>query len=134
METAAKRLVFEVTLTEDQGNRLRRREHARRCQSAVLDEMIAKLKADPTGGFIEVEGYTDNIGAPPYNERLGLERAKTVKRYLHEQHQMPLHKINVISYGEDQSGRAQHHPGRARAEPPRRRPRALLSALSYAAP
>jgi outer membrane protein OmpA-like peptidoglycan-associated protein len=24
-----------------------------------------------------------------------------VKRYLHEQHQMPLHKMNVISYGEE---------------------------------
>jgi outer membrane protein OmpA-like peptidoglycan-associated protein len=24
-----------------------------------------------------------------------------VKRYLYEQHQVPLHKINVISYGED---------------------------------
>jgi len=24
-----------------------------------------------------------------------------VKRYLYEHHQVPLHKINVISYGED---------------------------------
>ena len=32
---------------------------------------------------------------------LGLNRAEAVKRYLHEQHQLPLHKINVISYGED---------------------------------
>ena len=35
------------------------------------------------------------------NEKLGLERAEAVKRYLYEQHQIPLHKINVISYGED---------------------------------
>ena len=35
------------------------------------------------------------------NKRLGLERAENVKRYLYEQHQVPLHKINVISYGEE---------------------------------
>ena len=30
-----------------------------------------------------------------------MERAEAVKRYLYEQHQIPLHKMNVISYGED---------------------------------
>ena len=35
------------------------------------------------------------------NERLGLARAEAVKRYLYEHHQIPLHKINVISYGEE---------------------------------
>jgi outer membrane protein OmpA-like peptidoglycan-associated protein len=34
-----------------------------------------------------------------YNTRLGLARADTVKDYFY-QHQVPLHKINVISYGE----------------------------------
>ena len=53
------------------------------------------------GGFIEIEGHTDNAGAKDFNQRLGLERAEHVKRYLYEQHQVPLHKINVISYGED---------------------------------
>jgi peptidoglycan-associated lipoprotein len=100
METAAKRLVFEVTLSEDQGNFGFGGAAMPDDAKARLDEMIGKLKADPTGGFIEVEGYTDNVGGAAYNERLGLERAETVKRYLHEQHQMPLHKINVISYGE----------------------------------
>jgi outer membrane protein OmpA-like peptidoglycan-associated protein len=32
---------------------------------------------------------------------LGLERAENVKRYIYEQHQVPLHRINVISYGEE---------------------------------
>ena len=36
-----------------------------------------------------------------YNEKLGMERAEAVKRYLYEQHQIPLHRMNVISYGED---------------------------------
>ena len=30
-----------------------------------------------------------------------LERAGNVKRYLYETHQVPLHKISIISYGED---------------------------------
>ena len=50
------------------------------------------------------------------NYKLGLERAEAVKRYLYEQHQVPLHKINVISYGEEKpiapnktkAGRAQN--------------------------
>ena len=35
------------------------------------------------------------------NEKIGMERAEAVKRYLYEQHQIPLHRMNVISYGED---------------------------------
>jgi outer membrane protein OmpA-like peptidoglycan-associated protein len=30
-----------------------------------------------------------------------MNRAEAVKRYLYEQHLLPLHKMNVISYGED---------------------------------
>ena len=59
------------------------------------------MKADPKGAFFEIEGHTDNVGDAKVNEQLGLERAEAVKRYLYEQHQIPLHKMNVISYGED---------------------------------
>ena len=41
-----------------------------------------------------------NVGDKELNYQLGLERAEAVKRYLYAQHQIPLHKINVISYGE----------------------------------
>ena len=63
--------------------------------------MVNQLKADPKGVYIEIEGHTDNVGEPSINEQLGLERAEAVKRYLYEKHQVPLHKINVISYGEE---------------------------------
>ena len=47
---------------------------------------------------------------------IGLERAQAVQRYLYEQYQVPLHKMNVISYGEEKpvapnktkAGRAQN--------------------------
>jgi peptidoglycan-associated lipoprotein len=35
------------------------------------------------------------------NQRIGEARAEAVKRYLYEAHQVPLHKINVISWGEE---------------------------------
>ena len=63
--------------------------------------MIKQIKADPKGAYFEIEGHTDNVGDAKTNERIGLERAESVNRYLYEQHQVPLHKMNVISYGED---------------------------------
>ena len=98
---ASRRLVYEVTLSEDQGNFRFGRTDLPDEAKVRLDELVNQLKADPRGIFIEIEGHTDNVGSKELNERLGLERAETVKRYLYEQHQVPLHKINVISYGED---------------------------------
>jgi outer membrane protein OmpA-like peptidoglycan-associated protein len=101
VEAAARKLIFEVTLSEDQGNFAFNKAELPDPAKARLDQVVADLKADPKTIFIEVEGHTDNVGAPEVNERIGLERAEAVKRYLYEQHQVPLHKINVISYGED---------------------------------
>jgi outer membrane protein OmpA-like peptidoglycan-associated protein len=101
VETRARRLIYEVTLSEDQGNFLFDGAALPDAAKARLDQMVNQLKADPKGIFIEIEGHTDNVGTAAYNEHLGLERADVVKRYLYEQHQVPLHKINVISYGED---------------------------------
>jgi outer membrane protein OmpA-like peptidoglycan-associated protein len=116
IETASRRLVYEVTLSEDQGNFKFGKTMLPDEAKARIDEVINQLKADPKGVFIEIEGHTDNVGGKELNERLGMERAETVKRYLYEQHQVPLHKINVISYGEekpvapnkDRQGRAQN--------------------------
>ena len=66
-----------------------------------IDQMVTSLKEDPKNVFIEIEGHTDNVGNPVTNEKIGLERAQAVERYLYEQHQIPLHKMNVISYGQD---------------------------------
>ena len=68
---------------------------------ASIDDLIGKLKEDPQGVYIEIEGHTDTTGPSTLNERLALERAEAVKRYLYEHHQVPLHKMNVISYGEE---------------------------------
>jgi len=101
VDRASKRLVFEVVLSEDQGNFKFAKTDLPDEAKAKLDELIVKIKADPKGAYFEIEGHTDNIGDKLVNERIGLERAEAVKRYLYEQHQIPLHKMNVISYGEE---------------------------------
>jgi peptidoglycan-associated lipoprotein len=101
LDKASKKLVYEVVLSEDEGNFKFAKTVLPDEAKAKLDQMIAMIKADPKGAYFEIEGHTDNIGDPKTNARIGLERAESVKRYLYEQHQIPLHKMNVITYGED---------------------------------
>ena len=101
LEKASKRLVYEVVLSEDQGNFKFGKFDLPDEAKAKLDQMMQQIKADPKGAYFEIAGYTDSIGSKEYNEKLGLERADAVKRYLYEQHQIPLHRMNVISYGEE---------------------------------
>jgi outer membrane protein OmpA-like peptidoglycan-associated protein len=98
---ASRKLVYEVTLSEDQGQFKSGKFELPDTAKARLDEVIGQLKADTKNVFIEIEGHTDNVGDKAFNETLGMERAEAVKRYLYEQHQIPLHKMNVISYGEE---------------------------------
>jgi len=110
----SRRLVYEVTLSEDQGNFRFGRTILPDEAKARLDQMVNQLKTDPKNIYIEIEGHTDNVGGQELNQRLGLERAESVKRYLYEQHQVPLHKINVISYGEEKPvGDNKRRDGRA---------------------
>ena len=101
LERASKKLVYEVVLSEDEGNFKFAKTILPDEAKAKLDDMIKQIKADPNGAYFEIEGHTDNVGDAETNERIGLERAESVKRYLYEQHQVPLHKMNVISYGEE---------------------------------
>lgn len=101
IEASSKRLLFEVVLSEDQGNFKFGKADLPDGVKTRIDELIANLKADPRGNYVEIEGHTDATGDKRLNERIGLERAEAVKRYLYEMHQVPLHKMNVISYGED---------------------------------
>ena len=100
VETSIKRLIFEVVLSNDQGNFGLGEADLPDDVRARLDELVTKLKQNPAGNFIEIEGHTDATGSTEANERLGLARAENVKRYLYETYQIPLHKMNVISYGE----------------------------------
>ena len=116
LDKASKKLVFEVVLNEDQGNFTFGKTELPDEAKAKLDQMISQIKADPKGAYFEIEGHTDDVGSKELNQKLGLDRAESVKLYLYEKHQIPLHKMNVISYGEDKpvapnktkAGRAQN--------------------------
>jgi len=101
MDKANKRLVYEVVLSEDQGNFKFGKTTLPDEAKQRLDQMVAQLKQDPKAIYLEIEGHTDNVGDKKINEKIGMERAEAVKRYLYEQYQIPLHKMNVISYGEE---------------------------------
>ena len=62
VEKASKRIVYETTLSEDQGNFKFGKANLPDEAKARLDEVVKQLKANPNGAFIEVEGYTDNRG------------------------------------------------------------------------
>ncbi len=99
---AGRKLVYEVTLSEDQGNFKFGKTELPDEAKARIDQVVSQLKGESGKDlYIEVEGHTDNVGDKELNYQLGLERAEAVKRYLYAQHQIPLHKINVISYGEE---------------------------------
>ena len=116
IERASKRLVYEVVLSEDKGDFKFGQAVVPEAAVGEIDQLVQQLKSNPNGAFIEIEGHTDNTGGKDINYKLGLDRAESVKRYIYETHQVPLHKINVISYGEEKpiapnntrAGRAQN--------------------------
>jgi len=67
---------------------------------AILDDLASKVKGLDRGVYLEIEGHTDNIGSEDYNEHLGELRAEAVRNYLAEKAGIPLHVMNVISFGE----------------------------------
>jgi outer membrane protein OmpA-like peptidoglycan-associated protein len=100
--SAGRKLVYEVTLSEDQGNFKFNKSDLPDEAKARLDQVVGQLKGQAGKDiYIEIEGHTDNVGGKETNYDIGMKRAEAVKEYLYTQHQIPLHKINVISYGED---------------------------------
>jgi outer membrane protein OmpA-like peptidoglycan-associated protein len=101
VEASTKRLVYEVVISEDQGKFKFGSAALPEDVQKRIDEMIADLKTNPRGSYVEIEGHTDSSGDKLVNRRIGEARAEAVKRYLYETHQVPLHKMNVISWGEE---------------------------------
>ena len=100
-EKAAKgKLIYTVTLSNDKVTFPLNRAVVSDDAKALIDEAIAQLKAENRGVFFEIEGHTDSTGPDEYNQKLGEDRAVAVRNYLHDQHQIALNRIEVISYGE----------------------------------
>ena len=101
VEASTRKLIFETVLTDDQSKFKSGIAKLSDESKAALDQMVAQVKSQKSAIWVEIEGHTDNIGDAGFNEKLGQARAEAVKRYLYEQHQVPLHKMNAISFGED---------------------------------
>lgn len=93
------KLLYEVTLTDDDVQFGSGEANLSDSAREKLENLIQQLKAENKNVYIEVQGHTDALGSEEYNQKLGLERAEAVRRYLSE-NGIPLHRIATISYGE----------------------------------
>ena len=101
VDVASRKLIFETVLSDDKAKFARNKADLPDEAKAEIDNMVSQIKSQKANIWVEIEGHTDNTGDAKYNESLGLARAEAVKRYLYEQHQVPLHKMNAISFGEE---------------------------------
>jgi outer membrane protein OmpA-like peptidoglycan-associated protein len=65
----------------------------------ALDAFVQKLVAENKGVYLEIQGHTDSTGPEEWNLVLGRKRAEAVLEYLYKQHHIPLHRMQVISFG-----------------------------------
>jgi outer membrane protein OmpA-like peptidoglycan-associated protein len=116
-ETLAKgKILWTTTLTDDTTKFSFDQAQLPPDATKILDDLASKVKGLDKTVYIEIEGHTDSIGSEVYNRQLGEKRADAVRNYLNENGGIPLHAMNVISYGEDnpvgdnksKAGRAQN--------------------------
>lgn len=68
-----------------------------RGQTALLD--VAKQLQENPNLVVELEGFTDSVGAMPYNVQLSQRRSEAVRRFLVEKG-IEMHRINSIGLGD----------------------------------
>ncbi|MBL8177633.1 MAG: OmpA family protein [Bryobacterales bacterium] len=73
--------------------------------SQLTDEELGKLdaladKAAAKFHVVEVHGFTDSTGNKNFNLNLSRQRAEAVVRYLTGKHNIPLHRIQLMGFGE----------------------------------
>lgn len=79
-----------------------------------LGGLAGDLKAENRNVYLEIQGHTDSTGPAEYNQKLGWQRAESVRRYLYTQG-VSLGRMATISYGEDAPAEPNSTPeGRAK--------------------
>jgi len=96
------KLLYETVLTDDKVHFSLESSKISDEAAAALDEFAQQLKAENKNVYLEIQGHTDTTGSEGYNEKLGLARAEAARDYFNKKHQILLHRMNVISYGESE--------------------------------
>ena len=94
------KLMYEVVLSDDHFNFKPGSDELGKETMAALDSFAARLRAENANVYVEIQGHTDSRGEEGPNLKLGEKRAMAVYHYLHTKGRLPLHRMNVISYGE----------------------------------
>ena len=94
------KFLYTVVLTDDEINFDTDKSTLSDGAQSRLSKLAGDLKADNQNVYLEIQGHTDATGSVQYNQQLGLQRAKAVRRHLHSQ-SVALDRMATISYGED---------------------------------
>jgi outer membrane protein OmpA-like peptidoglycan-associated protein len=66
--------------------------------TAQLDDLAGQIK-DRNGFLLEIEGFASSDGNAVFNQQLSDDRCEAVKRYLAEQHNIPLFRMYILGFG-----------------------------------
>jgi outer membrane protein OmpA-like peptidoglycan-associated protein len=93
------KLIFKETIRNDQAKFKFDSFELGQEAKAALDVFVQKLVEENRGIYLEIQGHTDSTGEESYNLVLGKKRAETVMEYLYKQYHIPLHRMEVFSFG-----------------------------------
>jgi len=96
------KLIFQETLRNEEAKFAFESAELNDAAKAALDGFVQMLIAEDKGVYLEIQGHTDSTGEDSVNLVLGKKRAEAVMEYLHKQYRIPLHRMEVISYGSSQ--------------------------------
>ncbi len=99
---AAGKFLYQTVLTDDQVRFAVESSDLTNDAASSLDDFAERAKAANLDVYVEIQGHTDSTGSQTYNQKLGLERAEAVRRYLSRGHGFALHRLSVVSYGESE--------------------------------
>jgi len=94
------KFVYSVVVTDDTVKFPTDRSALSPQAQTTLAALAQKLIADNKNVFLEIQGFTDDVGDPDYNLKLGQSRADAAYRFLHRQG-IAANRMTSISYGEE---------------------------------
>ena len=100
-KAAEGRLIFQEVLKNDEAKFKFDKWDLSDEAKVALDKFVEVLIAQDKGVYLEIQGHTDNTGEEEWDLILGKRRADAVMEYLHKKYNIPLHRMEVISYGSD---------------------------------